>query len=61
MISSQSNIQAFKRYIWILKERKEHSIEKKQQHVSSFFFKTNLFKEWMKKFVALLTTEKRLR
>ena len=37
-----------------------HPAEENQQQVSSFF-KTNLFKQWMKKFVALLTEEKRIR
>ena len=35
-----------------------HLIEEKQQPIS-IFFKTNLFKERMKKFVALLMKEKR--
>ena len=29
------------------------------KHIYIFFFKTNLFKEWIKKFVALLMKEKR--
>ena len=36
-----------------------HLIEEKQQHVSTYF-KTN-FKEWVKKFVALLKKEEWLR
>ena len=34
--------------------------EEIQQHISIFFFKTNLFKERIKKSVALLTREKPL-
>ena len=47
-------------FIWRVYFHIGHSIEENQQHVSSVF-KTNYFKEWMKKFVALLTKEKRLR
>ena len=36
-VSSQSNLQAFKRYICIYKEQKEHPVEENQQCVSSFF------------------------
>ena len=42
--SSQSSLQAFKKYMWICKERKGHPIEENQPHVSSYF-KTNLFKK----------------
>ena len=40
-----------------------HQIEEKQQCISSFFLKKKrkLFKEQMKKFIALLTREKQLR
>ena len=39
-----------------------HPIEEDQQHVVfSVFFKTNLFKESMKRFIALLTMGKQLR
>ena len=33
---------------------KKDSIEENWQRVTGFFLKTNLLKEWMKKFVALL-------
>ena len=36
-----------------------HPIEENQQHVSSFFFITNLLKEKLKKSVALLIKEKK--
>ena len=42
------------------KEQKWHPVEENQQHISSFFLKINMFQEWMKKFVALLTKEKGL-
>ena len=40
---------------------KGHLIEENEQHIPNFFFKTNLFTERMKKFVALLTMEKWLK
>ena len=53
--SSQSSLQAFKRYTCIYKEQKGHSIKENQQHISSFF---HLFKDQIKKCVALLTRTK---
>ena len=38
--------------------KKEHPIEENHQFVGSFFPKTNLLKEWMEKFIALLTKGK---
>ena len=58
---SQSSLQAFKRFVCTCKEQKGHLDEEKQHCVSSFFFKTNLFKEWMNKFITLLTKEKQLK
>ena len=55
--SSQFSLRAFKRYICIYKERKEHKTEENRQPVNNFS-KTNLFREWMKKFTALWTKKK---
>ena len=55
-VSRQSSLQAFKTYICIYKDQKEHPTEDNQQRVSSFFKKQTCLK--ILKFAVLLTKEK---